>query len=78
MEDTRQLDDEDLAWGNAQEEALGIRMHQDEDSRANLEEDEVHLLVHVEENMAIAQSSFACQCQERQLLQELVGRQQAS
>lgn len=54
-------------------------MHQDEDSRANLEEDEAaHLLVHFEENMAIAQSSFACQCQERQLLQGLVGRQQAS
>jgi hypothetical protein len=54
-------------------------MHQDEDSRANLEEDEVHLLVHVvEENIVIAQSSFAFHCQERQLLQELVGRQQAS
>ncbi len=51
-----------------------MRMHQDEDSRANLEEEEVH----VEENMAIAQSSFAFHCQERQLLQGLVGRQQAS
>ena len=55
-----------------------MRMHQDEDSRVNLEEDEEHLLVHVEENMAIAQSSFAFHCQERQLLQGLVGRQQAS
>lgn len=89
---SHQLGDEEVAYrSDAHEEALGTRMDRDdEDSTANLEHEVHPLLVSAtqssdehrgmnvveEHNEAIAQSSFAFHCQERQP-RELDGRLQA-